>query len=143
MPFWNTKWFIVIRTPEIAQKCEQYTPEQLPWALQKKTLGFTYTDISAELLKIWQLPEKIILPIRHFNEAKTIQINKDVKVLYLASRLALVDSHPDEFTYDDSVDESLCESLNISSIDLAQCVDIASEEAKNILNIMNSRLFSK
>jgi len=130
-------------TPEIAQQCEKYSPERLPWTLQKQALGFTYTDISAELLKIWQLPEKIILPIRHYNEAKMIQINKDVKVLYLASRLALVDSHPDEFNYDDSVDESLCKSLNISSEDLAQCVDIASEEAENILCIMNGGLFSK
>jgi HD-like signal output (HDOD) protein len=109
----------------------------------KKALGYTYTDISSELLKIWQLPEKIILPIRHFNEAKTIQINKDVKVLYLASRLALVDSHSDQFTYDESVDESLCKNLNISSEDLAQCVDIASQEAESILSIMNGGLFSK
>ena len=48
-------------TPEIAQQCEKYSPENLPWDLQKKALGYTYTDISAELLKIWQLPEKIIL----------------------------------------------------------------------------------
>jgi hypothetical protein len=39
-------------------------------------------------LKIWQLPEKIIIPIRYFNQAKSHQINKDVKVLNLASRLA-------------------------------------------------------
>ncbi|MFT5850191.1 MAG: HD-like signal output (HDOD) protein [Colwellia sp.] len=130
-------------TPEIAKKCEKYSAEQLPWVLQKQALGFTYTDISAELLKIWQIPEKIILPIRHFNEAKTIQINKDVKVLYLASRLALVDSHPDQFDYDDSVDESLCANLNISSDDLAQAIVFAAEEAENILTIMNGGLFSK
>ncbi|MBA6262583.1 HDOD domain-containing protein [Colwellia sp. Bg11-12] len=130
-------------TPEIAQQCEKYSPEQLPWVLQKQALGFTYTDISAELLKIWQIPEKIILPIRHFNEAKKIQINKDVKVLYLASRLALVDSHPDVFDYDESIDESLCQNLNISSDDLAQAVEFASEEAENILTIINGGLFSK
>jgi len=130
-------------TPEIAQQCENYSSEQLPWVLQKQALGFTYTDISAELLKIWQIPEKIILPIRHFNEAKTIQINKDVKILYLASRLALVDSHPDEFDYDENVDEDICKTLNVSSDDLAQCIEFASEEAENILTIMNGGLFSK
>ncbi|WP_223271653.1 HDOD domain-containing protein [Colwellia hornerae] len=130
-------------SPEIAQQCERYSAEQLPWVLQKQALGFTYTDISAELLKIWQIPEKIILPIRHFNEAKTIQINKDVKVLYLASRLALVDSHPETFNYDDSVDESLCANLNISRDDLAQAIEFAAEEAENILTIMNGGLFSK
>ncbi|WP_440874729.1 HDOD domain-containing protein [Thalassotalea sp. PLHSN55] len=130
-------------TPEIAQQCEKYSPEQLPWDLQQQELGFTYTDISAELLSIWQIPEKIILPIRHYNQAKTIQINKDIKVLYLASRLALVDSHPDEFSYDQAVDEQLCNSLNISTDDLNEAAEFASAEAQNILSIMNSGLYSK
>lgn len=129
--------------PELAQQCEGYSAEKLPWALQKEVLGFTYTDISAELLKIWQIPEKIILPIRHYNEASSIQINKDVKILYLASRLALVDSHPDEFTYDETVDESLCGSLKISSDDLIDAASFASKEAESILSIMNVNIFTR
>ncbi|MDO7084331.1 HDOD domain-containing protein [Pseudocolwellia sp. AS88] len=130
-------------SPEVAQQCEKYSPEKLPWTLQKELLDFTYTDVSAELLKIWQIPEKIILPIRHYNEASSNQINKDVKILYLASRLALVDSHPEEFTYDETVDESLCKSLNISAEDLVDAASFASKEAENILNIMNVSLFTR
>jgi len=130
-------------SPELAQKCEKYSIENLPWALQKKVLGFTYTDVSAELLKLWQIPEKIIIPIRHYNEASSDQINKDVKILYLASRLALVDSHPKEFTYDETVDESICKSLNISSDDLIDAASFASQEAENILNIMNVKFFTR
>lgn len=130
-------------TPELAQHCEKYSAEKLPWALQKEALGFTYTDVSAELLKIWQIPEKIILPIRHFNDASSIEINKDVKILYLASRLALVDSHPDEFSYDETIDESLCKALNISADDLINAATFASNEAENILSIMNVSLFTK
>jgi len=130
-------------SPELAQKCEKYSPEQLPWSLQQRYLDFTYTEVSAELLKIWQIPEKIILPIRHYNEAKSIQINKDVKVLYLASHLALVDSHPEVFNYDDIVERSLLDNLNISDDDLAEAVEFASEEAENILTIMNGGLYSK
>lgn len=130
-------------SPELAQECEGYSADKLPWPLQKNVLGFTYTDVSAELLKIWQIPEKIILPIRHYNEASSIQINKDVKILYLASRLALVDSHPDEFTYDETVDESICQSLKISSDDLTDAASFASKEAENILNIMNVKFFTR
>jgi HD-like signal output (HDOD) protein len=130
-------------SPEIAKECENYSPENLPWQLQNELLGFSYTDISAELLKIWQIPEKIILPIRHYNEAHTIQINKDVKVLYLASRLALVDSHPELFNYDDTIDESLCKSLAISTDDLNAAADFASQEAANILQIMDAKLFTR
>jgi len=130
-------------TPEVAQQCEKYHAELLPWPLQQQVLGFTYTEISAELLKIWQIPEKIILPIRHYNEAHSIQINKDVKVLYLASRLALVDSHPDMYEYDDTVDESLCQSLGISTEDLNEAAEFAADEAENILMIMNAKFFSR
>ncbi len=128
-------------TPELAQKCEKYSAGKLPWALQKDVLGFTYTDITAELLKIWQIPEKINLPIKHFNQAQNIQINKDVKVLWLASRLALTDNQPNEFLGEVIIDKKLCESLQISDQDLKDAATFASEEAKDILAIMNAKLY--
>ncbi|WDE12348.1 HDOD domain-containing protein [Thalassomonas haliotis] len=128
-------------TPDVAKRCEKYSAEALPWQLQQEYLGYNYTDISAEILKIWQIPEKIILPIRHYNQAHNIQINKDVKVLYLASRLALVDSNPEEFSYDETVDESLCSSLGIHADDLVEAAEFAADEADNILTIMNTKLY--
>jgi hypothetical protein len=94
-------------------------------------------------VKIWQLPEKIIIPIRHFNQAKSHQINKDVKVLNLASRLALLDSHGDEFDYDTVIDQSLCKNLGLSTDDIGQVADIAVEDAVGILTVMNPKLFSR
>lgn len=130
-------------TPEIATKCEQYEEGILPWTVQEQALGFTYTDISAELLKVWQIPEKIILPIKHFNQASNIQINKDVKVMYLASRLALVDSHPELYSYDDIVDESMCDALNITIDELAAAAEFAYDEVDNIMQIMGGNFFNK
>jgi HD-like signal output (HDOD) protein len=128
-------------SPELAKKCETYSADILPWQLQQQVLGFTYTEVSAELLKIWQIPEKIILPIRHYNNAHSIEINKDVKVLYLASRLALVECHSDIFSYDDSVDASLCQSLKVSTGDLEDAANFATIETENILNIMNAKFY--
>ena len=130
-------------SPEIAQRCEKYSKNQLPWQLQELVLGYTYTEISADLLKIWQIPEKIILPIRYFNEASSIDINKDVKILNLASRLALIDSHSEEFSYADVIDESLCLPLGLSVDDLTQVAELAEKEATSVLSIMNPKLFSK
>jgi len=128
-------------SPELANECEAYSADVLPWQLQQQVLGFTYTEVSAELLKIWQIPEKIILPIRHYNNAHNIQINKDVKVLYLASRLALAQYHPELFNYDDNVDEKLCKSLKISTVDLDSAANFATIETENILNIMNAKFY--
>ena len=128
-------------TPEMAKKNDRYQGEHLPWQVQKHLLGFTYTDISAELLKIWQLPERVILPIRHFNEAKSIQINKDVHVLYLATRLALIDIYPERFTYDSLIDEAFFKKLSITPSDLQQAQEFAHTEAQSILTIMNAGMF--
>ena len=130
-------------TPELASRCENYSAEVLPWTLQQQELNFTYTDVSAELLGIWQIPEKIILPVRHFNQAHNIQINKDVRVLYLASRLALVDSDPEMFAYDTTVDNSMCESLSITTEDLEAAAEFAAKEAESILAIMGAKLFTR
>lgn len=130
-------------SPDVAQYCEQYDQNDLPWQRQHRALGFTYTDVSAELLKQWQIPEKIILPIRHFNQALDIQINKDVKVMYLASRLALVDSHPDLFNYEDIVDQGLCQALDISFEKLIEAAEFAHDEVDGILSIMGAKFFDK
>ena len=129
--------------PEVAQRCEQYSQENLPWALQELALGFTYTDVSAALLKIWQLPERVIIPIRHFNQAKSNQINNDVKLLNLASRLALLDSHEGEFDYQQIIDESLCKSLGLTQDDLEQATTLAADDASEILTLMNPKLFTR
>lgn len=130
-------------TPDIAKCCEQYSQKNLPWSLQELALGFTYTDISAELLKIWQLPEKIIIPIRHFNQAQSHQINQDVKILNVASRLALLDSHAEEFDYDVIIDDALCHSLKLTKDDITQATTIAANDAAEILTLMNPKLFSR
>jgi HD-like signal output (HDOD) protein len=130
-------------SPELAKQCEAYNENTLPWQLQQQVLGFTYTDISAELLKVWQIPEKIILPIRNYNNAHSIEINKDVKVLYLASRLALAECHPEVFSYDDTVDAKLCQSLKMATDDLNDAADFARIETKNILSIMNATFYGK
>lgn len=128
-------------SPKVAKACEKYNEKHLPWLLQKHYLGFTYTDVSTEILSLWDIPEKIIMPIRHYHQAKNIDINKDVKVLYIASRLALVDSHPELFSIDNLLDQDICKSLNLSADDLAAASEFASGEAENILQVMNAQFF--
>ena len=105
--------------PELAINCEAFWSQQSLSDQQKNILGFTYTDISAKLLTIWQLPEKIIMPIReHFNVAAQ-SINKDVVVLCLANALGVEDSFPDLFLTDKKRQLSRCASLGITLDDLA------------------------
>ena len=54
-----------------------------------------------------------------------------------------MDSHSDEFSYADVIDESLCRPLGLSVDDLTQAAEFAEKEATSILSIMNPKLFSK
>ncbi|WP_310650129.1 MULTISPECIES: HDOD domain-containing protein [unclassified Colwellia] len=42
----------------LVKQCEAYNAELLPWQSQQQVLRFSYAEVSVELLKIWQLPEK-------------------------------------------------------------------------------------
>ena len=129
------------QSPKKAEKCEQYYSKHMPWAVQNKIFDFVYADVTAELLKLWQIPEKIILPIRHFNSANSIQINKDVKVLYLASRLSLCHCYPEHYELKDLIDHKMARDLNITEEDLTDCIDFADAETNNILSIMHADMF--
>jgi hypothetical protein len=113
-------------------------------AEQKNIMGFTYTDISAELLSIWQLPEKIIMPIRESFKvkAKVEDINKDAGVMSLASCLAVEDSFPDLLLTDKKQQASRCASLGITADDLALAKVFANQDAESILKIMNADFYS-
>jgi HD-like signal output (HDOD) protein len=130
--------------PELAINCESFWSQQSPLAEQKNIMGFTYTDISAELLSIWQLPEKIIMPIRESFKvkAKVEDINKDAGVMSLASCLAVEDSFPDLLLTDKKQQASRCASLGITADDLALAKVFANQDAESILKIMNADFYS-
>ena len=62
---------------------------ELPWEKQKHTLGFTFGECSAALLKQWQLPPSIIEPISNQDNVGFDRISDDTKLLYLAKRIML------------------------------------------------------
>jgi HD-like signal output (HDOD) protein len=138
----NIGELIVARqTPELIPQCQKFSADVLPWEVQNQVLGFSYTDISAELLKQWGIPEKIILPIRHFNQARGIQLNKDVKVLYLSSRLALTDCFPDYYHSEDLIDLQICKDLQVEKEDIEDAIFFAKQETMNILSIMQASFY--
>jgi HD-like signal output (HDOD) protein len=125
-------------TPDIYEQCENNENGLSPEKRQQKILGFTYTDLSADLLKIWKFPEKIIIPIRHINHAQTIQINKDIKVLHVASCLAYIDSVAIELNPKESIDKYLCDILRLEHKDINEAFLYAYREVDNILLLMKA-----
>lgn len=124
-------------TPELAMGCqERHSTGLLPWHAQQEILGFSYAQLTAQLLKGWQLPPQIIIPIAHVNQAHDIEINNDIKVLYIASRLAVCQISQAPFTYEAVLDEAMCQELNLSIIDVRYIAACAYEEMAHIISIL-------
>lgn len=129
--------------PDKAEQCEAFDVDTLPWQKQTEVLGFSFSDVSAELLKLWMIPGRIILPIAHFNTAAINDINIDVKVLHIASRLTLASEYPDIYHINTMIDESLFPSLDLNAHDLKEAADFAKKETSNIMSIISSSLYSR
>jgi len=76
-------------SPEKAALANHLTSTELPWEKQDQTLGFTYGQCGAELLKQWQLPFSIIEPIRNQDNHDFTYSSDEIKLLYLAKRIML------------------------------------------------------
>ncbi len=71
-------------------KIPEYNIKQasdLPWDVQRDVLGFTFGELGAEILKLWQLPYNIVAPIRNQDEANFGLVNTESQLLYIAKRI--------------------------------------------------------
>lgn len=117
--------------PDVAKKGTQVSAHDRPLELQKKHLGFSYTDISAELLKLWGIPEDIsqIIASTHASESKAD--TKEQKILQLSYILALNNVYGDFYSKHDGLTPDMYEDLGLE----IECVD-------NALDFSNLQLMS-
>jgi HD-like signal output (HDOD) protein len=139
----NLGELVVAQTqPDIARLCSKYRKHKKPWVAQQELLGFSYADCTVELLKAWQLPDKIINPIKQLNQPDLTSDNKVSLILHLASCLALSDGNADVYHLDDLVDKQILEVLQLTKDDLHDASSFAFIEGMSILNLLNPALFS-
>ena len=123
-----------------ANQCQNYSAEELPWQLQQRVLGFTYARCGAELLHLWQLPDSIVEPIALQHSTNFSQQNKAQLIVYLATRLALTNQHPELYTSKQLVDPFVLELLELSQPDIIRAIDFCNTEGLFILSVLNPRI---
>lgn len=127
--------------PAAAEKCMQQSLHCEPTQAQQAVLGFTYAQVTAELLKLWQIPEKIIIPIANYPQADQLQMGKDAKLLYLAHRLALGLQFTETYPIESELNLNLCQQLKIDPTELEPVVQLASIEVEKVLLSMRLKLY--
>ncbi|MGJ8682611.1 HDOD domain-containing protein [Paraglaciecola sp.] len=117
--------------PDIAKKNTYLSSSTRPVELQKQYLGFSYSDISAELLKLWGIPADIskIVSSTHVTEKQAT--TPEEKILQLSYVLALNNVYGDFYAKHDGITPDMYEALDLE----IECVD-------NALDFSNLQLMS-
>jgi HD-like signal output (HDOD) protein len=115
--------------PEVAKKCASISNENSPLILQKRHLGFSYVDVSSELLKFWGIPKEIskIVAVTHVSDHSAK--SKEEKIMQLAYLLALNNVHSEQYPKHANITE-----------EMYQCLDIDLPHVDNALEFSNLQL---
>ncbi|SEA18855.1 HDOD domain-containing protein [Alkalimonas amylolytica] len=125
--------------PELAKACEQYSADEKPWQCQRRVLGFTYAELSAALLRLWQLPNSIIEPIALQHQPDKHLRQPAVLLLNISSRMALANVHPELYKQTNLLDPFVLEVLGIIQPDLRAALDFCNSEALYLLSVLNPK----
>jgi HD-like signal output (HDOD) protein len=127
---------IVHNAPKKVQYCEAYSKEETPWQRQQDVFGFTFAQCSAELLALWHLPEAIISPIRDYNSAYSGELSPESTLLYITSRLAIINSHPGMYSKANFLGQHLMEDLSITMKDIDDALAFCNAEGMAIMSAL-------
>jgi len=123
---------------EKVRYCEGFDKQETPWHRQHDMFGFTFADCSVELLKLWQLPNNIIDPIHQHNHGYTDELPTEGLLLYVASRLAVCNSHPGLYRQERLIGQHVLDELNFTSDDLNEAIDYCNAQGMEIMAIIRS-----
>ncbi|MGB1800800.1 MAG: HDOD domain-containing protein [Gammaproteobacteria bacterium] len=96
---------------------QQHNKTQYPLHLfERSTFGFDSSELGADLLESWSIPDSIVTGIRYQNcpEIAT-EFRQEASIIYCAARL-----HPDEKEFPNVLDFEILRKLNMNHLDFNQ-----------------------
>jgi HD-like signal output (HDOD) protein len=124
-------------SPEKVATCYSDDVGYLPWRKQQDTLGFTYGECSAELLKLWHLPYSLVAPIRYQDEANFSQVSTEAQLLYIAKRIMVNQRVFKAECLQALLNDDQLTLVGVDSEILREAVDYCDVERLDILSILN------
>jgi len=124
-------------TPELIAKCEVNDLAELPWQKQQSTLGFTYGECTAELMKLWQLPYSLFSPVRHQDQSEWYHYNVETQLLHIAKRIMHKNVVVKQTNYTDIIEADLMEELGLDNRVFTAAADYCDLERLGMLSILN------
>lgn len=133
---------LVQLNPDIAQKGSQISNRDKPHELQKKYLGFCYTDISAELLKLWGIPEDISEIISNIHTSESQAKSQEEKILQLSYILALNNVYGDFYAKHEGISPQMYETLGLEIEFVDNALDFSNLQLMSTMALFSPSSFS-
>lgn len=132
---------MVASLPEQAKRCAAINKQVTPVELQKAILGFTYSELSAELLRLWNIPESICNAIGGLHGGSDASHSVDTQILQLAYVLSLDNVNADLYPSYHNLVPEYHERLDFSHQDLEDALDITNLQCISVISLFNPSSF--
>ncbi len=114
---------VIRREPKIAKQCNRFTINEQPWEKQLDIMGYTFKDITVNLLQVWGVPGSITDLIKPLHDSPQHIGSIDSKVMQLAYHQALLESYPLFINDITELPEQYAISLGLNQQSLDKSVD--------------------
>jgi HD-like signal output (HDOD) protein len=128
--------------PEKANECASISSESTPLMLQKKHLGFSYADISTELLTLWGIPTDIAEIVGKTHVSEHNATTQEERIIQLAYLLALNNVNSEFYSIHANVSEELYESLGIDIDTVNSALDFSNLQLMSALALFSPSSFA-
>lgn len=123
-------------SPELVMNSVEKNPKLMPWQQQSQQFGFTYKECTIELLKTWQLPYNLILPISLQDEGDFSLNKEDGRILYIAKRIMLQNNLYEDMSISHFLSDEIITEYGISDHLLKEANTYCGMERLNMLSIL-------
>lgn len=112
-----------------------------PWVIEKQVLGYSYAEVSTELLRCWKMPDHIIEMVysQHNPEKSADPIT--ASLLHIATRSAsqLAHGQDDGFDFRQAILPVAWESTTLEEEQVQQAINIAETDCSTIISAMSGK----
>ena len=125
---------VVDMLPDSAKRCQAFNARVSPAELQAGVLGYTFTNVSAGIIKEWGIPETIYKPIANIHGDKNTTSDVEEQILQLSYVLALDNVNSEIYPSYNNLKPELHESLSLNRDDLEDALDITNLQCISVIS---------
>ncbi|WP_100658273.1 HDOD domain-containing protein [Alteromonas flava] len=127
--------------PDLASQCSAINKNTTPRVMQQTLCGFTFSQLSAEIMKNWGLPMSLVSLVENVHHKLFPAEQADERVIQLAYVLALDNVHQDVYEPFANLQPFLNEAVEFDDTQIETALDITNLQCINIISLFNPSSF--